>query len=543
MARERVADLSIAGRLRAQSALHVGGLGPGLDADLELARDGQGRWLIPGSSLAGALRAWMEARAPAAFCPTVRALWGHVDAAARGSGGGKGAGGAASRVAVADAPVVGTVQPVLRDGVGIDRVTGAAAPRYRYTRAVLPPGTCLDCRIRVELGPGAHEAHAQAALWGWLLAAMRDEGLAVGAGRSKGLGWLRWAEPPQIRRLAWDGPEAVVRWIQDRGAAGECVSPEALQAEAPALVPRSPTEVTVVVGWEPLAPVMVAAAYVGMAADVLPFVDVGAGGEVRFCLPGTSLKGVLRSQAERIVRTLCPQAQGPTGAGTDPGDPSGFRRQLAVPLVRGIFGTVPEAIGGTAHTEPRPGRGALRVGDCHSLDCFREDAWNELIRLPPPDGADGPWSQAARSLPGHPSLATHVGIDRWTGGAATALLYTVLEPHGVQWEPLRMCLELERLPPKEHSPALALLWLLLLDLWAGRLPLGGQRNRGMGDIRVTRIEMEGPLGAGHDRCVWKRTDEEPPRLSPDLGAMLRRAWGEWIAATRAGQGVTGRTAS
>ena len=28
-------------------------------------------------------------------------------------------------------------------------------------------------------------------------------------------------------------------------------------------------------------------------------------------------------------------------------------------------------------------------------------------------------------------------VDRWTGGAAESFLYTVLEPHGVAWEPLR----------------------------------------------------------------------------------------------------------
>jgi len=62
MAREIYGRLKLTGTLVTQGPLHVGGREGGIEADLLLARDGQGRVYIPGTGLAGALREWMETR-------------------------------------------------------------------------------------------------------------------------------------------------------------------------------------------------------------------------------------------------------------------------------------------------------------------------------------------------------------------------------------------------------------------------------------------------------------------------------------------------
>ena len=60
--------------------------------------------------------------------------------------------------------------------------------------------------------------------------------------------------------------------------------------------------------------------------------------------------------------------------------------------------------------------------------------------------------------------AMHVAIDRWTGGAADSFLYSVLEPVAVDWPEIELCVDLDRLAPKENrDAALALLLLTLKD--------------------------------------------------------------------------------
>ncbi|MDQ3886064.1 MAG: RAMP superfamily CRISPR-associated protein, partial [Actinomycetota bacterium] len=57
MAREVVAITRLTAEATTSSPLHVGGWAAAPGADAALARDGQGQLVLPGSSLAGALRA------------------------------------------------------------------------------------------------------------------------------------------------------------------------------------------------------------------------------------------------------------------------------------------------------------------------------------------------------------------------------------------------------------------------------------------------------------------------------------------------------
>jgi len=82
-----------------------------------------------------------------------------------------------------------------------------------------------------------------------------------------------------------------------------------------------------------------------------------------------------------------------------------------------------------------------------------------------------------------------VAVDRWTGGAADQMLFSAVEPFGVTWEPIQLRLHLQNLETKEA--AMALLWLLLRDLWEGNLGLGFGVNRGYGAIKVSMIELRG----------------------------------------------------
>src|SRR5205085_12076791 len=58
MARKTHSRLKIEGTLTALTPMHVGGYGDSPDTDVPLARNGEDKCYVPGTSLAGVLRAW-----------------------------------------------------------------------------------------------------------------------------------------------------------------------------------------------------------------------------------------------------------------------------------------------------------------------------------------------------------------------------------------------------------------------------------------------------------------------------------------------------
>ena len=189
-------------------------------------------------------------------------------------------------------------------------------------------------------------------------------------------------------------------------------------------------------------------------------------------LPGTSIRGALRSRCSRIARTVLYAESGPPEeksfvTADEKGNhrPIDIHEQLARDpnLVRYMFGT----------TEYR---GAIRVRDCTTR------VLNEPLTIP------------------------HNAIDRWTGGAVKgALFFEFVYPHAT-WNDIVIEVDTSRLLQNvktesgieglsldECLPFARASWCLLCialaELSAGTLPLGGRTTRGHGQIQVNRIEI------------------------------------------------------
>ena len=132
------------------------------------------------------------------------------------------------------------------------------------------------------------------------------------------------------------------------------------------------------------------------------------------------------------------------------------------------------------------------------------------------------------------TAAFHVAVDRWTGGAAESLLYTVLEPHGVAWEPIRVTLDLMRLPSEKRLPSLILLLLVVRDMAQGRVPLGFAVNRGMGAVAVDRVlfsgrDLEGDL---QSLIRLELPNGDLAGLSANARTRFQEAWNDWLKLNR-----------
>ncbi|TMR00138.1 hypothetical protein ETD83_17525 [Actinomadura soli] len=568
--------LRVRGWLRTQTPLHVGGVALDPAEALPVAVDGQDRVYVPGTSLAGVLRAWM--RGAAGADPGTDSLNDHPGTGGLndkpgtgglnndpGTGGlndmwgfedGKSDSGQASRIVVRDAVVTTTTGtdsdgipneplrsralPVLH-GVGIDRVTGAAASAFLYARTIVPPGHYLSFEVDVEttnprLDRDRARLHA-------LLTALKSEEIAVGAANGKGLGVVTlMSSPLDVHEHDFTSREGLLAFL---GGEPEQFDEAGVDAGAADLPARRET-LTVHLRWRPDSPVMVRAAGEGAAIKTLPLTseigpvtsEIGPD-TVKLTLSGSSLKGALRSHAEFIERTARgldappPQIQD-TADGTE--DPAAARRHAEAFLQQLDGLEAVRMLFGAARRQPddapsafRWGAGALTVHECVSETAIPTDVWDIVVNGAPDNGNHTERSAQPEGLPREPILpssardalppsardalppsersalppsvrdalaargldqADHVAIDRWTGGAADQLLFSVLEPHGVDWEPIRLTVDLTRLGD-HRDVALALLLLVLRDLEQRRLPLGGMVNRGFGDVTIESIEFSG----------------------------------------------------
>ena len=204
--------------------------------------------------------------------------------------------------------------------------------------------------------------------------------------------------------------------------------------------------------------------------------------EAQLLIPGTSIRGALRSRASRIARTvLAARDELSTFTSHD------LHEQIAAEpnLVRYMFGS----------TEYR---GAITVHDCLSTER------------------------------GKRIEVTHNAIDRWTGGVIDGGLFTEAVYLDTEWEPITIDIDLRQLlsnieaekgeaksKPKEaetketepddqkdsqqrehvYAPyaraAYVLLGLVLAELSAGTLPLGSRSTRGLGQVVVSTIKVRG----------------------------------------------------
>lgn len=509
MGRKIHSRIKVSGTLVALSPLHVGGAGNDSNVDLALAVNGQGEYYIPGSSLAGALRAWMARDRKE---QAIHALWGPL----RQKGDAQGH---ASFVLVEDAPIQGSITVEVREGVGIDRIWGRAAEQFKYDRAILPRGCRIPLEVVLERDAKLDESAWQACWEGFiqLLWALRDGEIRLGAAKTRGLGRVR-LENEGLLQQDLSSRTGMLQTLHGQGIPLKLAEIENLSA------PPSP-RLSIDIHWHPCGPLMVKAEREGVTADLLPLVS-GVEQGLSLVLPGSALKGSLRTQAERIVRTVCG-----LGSASNPDASPSFADQLRVPLVQALFG----ASAGTeweSNADPhpclKPGLGALSVDDCYAQMSLSPGQWAAVEAAASPDEL----RQALGCVP--LEQAFHVAVDRWTGGAADSFLFSGLEPMAIPWQPLRLFLDLDRLREHERLPGVALLLLILRDLSQDRIPLGYGTNRGMGAVAVQSVTLRGralpePLTAlANVTLVHEEMNGVLSNLEGEVLATLTREWQQWI---------------
>ena len=390
-----------------------------------------------------------------------------------------------------------------RHGVGIDRTTGAASDGALYEHEFLPRGTKFDIRITAEGRdgeqkndmerkdnkqsdgiPGPAPSDTVKKLLEFIVDVLTSGAVCLGGRTGSGQGTIQVIKP-KLRRTGKTTDAGTLTAPADvlDALIGEDEEGTPIPLELGGWTLEDPARITIdwwsptgifVAEDEKLTKQRKAAKEAenrekGINEEVhevvYPLRDPSvAWDEAQLLIPGTSIRGALRSRASRIARTfLAARGDAVPFASHD------IHEQIAAEpnLVRYMFGS----------TEYR---GALTVHDCLSTDR------GKLIEV------------------------THNAIDRWTGGVIDGGLFTEAVYLGTHWEPITIDIDLRRLlknieaekgpEDREQSKpthadyahaAYVLLGQVLAELSAGTLPLGSRSTRGLGQVVVSSIHIRG----------------------------------------------------
>ena len=416
-----------------------------------------------------------------------------------------------------------------RHGVGIDRTTGTASDGALYEHEFLPRGTRFTIRITAEGRddesmenkqsegiPGPASSESVKKLLEFIVDVLTQHKVSLGGRTGSGQGSFTVGKPDLRTLAATTGKETGTSLTE---ALNSLIGAEATGShtdlELGGWTLEEPARITID-WWSPTG--------IFVAEDeeltkqrkaqkeeenrkkgideevhevVYPLRDPSvAWDEAQLLIPGTSIRGALRSRASRIARTVLAARRE-----LEPFTSQDIHEQIAAEpnLIRYMFGSTKY-------------RGAVTVHDCLSTD------------------------------PGKCIEVTHNAIDRWTGGVIDGGLFTEAVYLGTHWEPITIDIDLRQLlnnieaekgeaksKPKKaktketeqddqresqqrehvYAPyaraAYVLLGLVLAELSAGTLPLGSRSTRGLGQVVVSTIKVEGANRKGVDLPSWNLT--------------------------------------
>lgn len=477
----------ITGTLKARTAVHVGS---GVSSDLTdalLRRDAAGRPTIPGTAIAGALRALATRLAPRLdlkkrkVCAALRGSDESCDCAVCHLFGdinpcdAEDATSEASRILAFNAHLKDDApQPLVRDGVGINRATGAAARAggVKFDLEVLPADTEFEFRLELR---DVEEDDKQ------LLAAVLSEWRAgrvwLGGNVARGLGGFELCDV-EYKTLALKSADNLLAFLKEDEPwqKAEPQSEDWVEDQVKSMkVASAPDdeELPVARRWVTITGIL-------QAQGPLLTNDATISGQTGFdhapllaqlgqwqnpVLAGSGLRGVLRAHAERIARTLatrsangkdeflqmCPAC---SPVESRPGEPLAS----CDALLRGKVSTNDE------------------VSDDHlCLACRLFGSTRRGSRLLV---EDAPYQSTETQPKPVLKMMDFLAIDRFTGGGAEGLKFDAL----ALWKPaFTLRLHLENPEPWE----LGWLALVLRDLQEGWLSVGFGAAKGFG-----RMELE-----------------------------------------------------
>ncbi len=478
--------------------------------DAPLRRSGRGEVVIPGSSLAGALRSvavklaaqfkWkdgVKSRCDRFFsgetaepCDCLACkLFGDIKPGEESTGAN------ASKLWIYDAVPELAVKTSIRDSLGMDRLSGTASAisGAKFDKEVTAMESVFELKLKCENPSDGEEQLLAASLREW------EQGRGwIGAGRSRGAGAFELVEMNcreenldeaaglMVRLRAetpWQSGEEKKGWMGSRintlhsGCDDNSIDfltiEAVLQCDGPFLTCDAAN--SALYGY-----------------DHAPLL-AGFRDENRPLLPGSSLRGVLRSQGERILRTVASQL---AAGQKEPSRWMNERNPACDPVLRASGFPLQSC-------DAKLGQNPAGIEQlCLACQFFGSSRNGSRFIV-----EDAPY---CASVPPIYKVFDFVAIDRFTGGAKDGAKFDAL----ALWKPeFRIRLHIEQ--PRRWE--MGLIYFILRDMDQGFASIGFGAAKGFGQVscRDWRWKMISP-GKREDGVVWqaeKLKDIEPLRTA------------------------------
>lgn len=495
-------------RCSTRTALHIGSNTEGRNvSDSMFRRDAAGRLILPGTSIAGAIRGHLTRIIPAmSGLSEERTICGSLD----GRDGSSAhilyhlmgdlkpdrtddthtSRSRASRLLVNDG-VLETTQTHIRDGVGIDRISGAASRqgRVKFDAETVPAGTPLSVLLELEDYDDMDSYLMGLALYEWQAGRIR-----FGGDTGRGLGAIQIERVEQVD-YDLDNPNELMAYLRREIINGHEITPLPAPARRSDLfgahrrvidphfidIPvdeQYPYDLSVQHWVEFRFELQAQGLF--LTNDATRAAEKGFDHYSLSFLPGSSLRGTIRSHAERIARTLanlnatnqadflasCPAAD-PFVTWWSPYD-SGLEA-TASRILRSESDSVDKA-------DPAPNLFDL------SERLFGTTFYGSRLLV----------DDAALKSEAVWKKLDFVAIDRFTGGAANEMKFDAY----ALWQPRFSCrLYLEAPQTWEIG------WLIqvLEDMADGVVPVGFGAAKGFGDVWLEDLQIT--LGYAHPEAL------------------------------------------
>lgn len=379
------------------------------------------RALLPGSSLAGALRDYLRSYTKE---ETLVELFGSENEEKGGQ----------SLLLISDAISTAPIKVELRDGVKIEHTTRIAADKAKYDLEVLATGTVFA--LEFELVLLSNTPNSMITLTLDALTALQRGNITFGMKKQRGLGAC------ELRNcLVWDidmtKPATVLKWLNcalESKFLTDFIQDNRYQ---PSKQPNG-ISLTATFNFEDDALLIRSAPQTGtFLPDDVHLQSRTEQDKMQPVIPGTSWAGVIRHRAVRILNTLLDRNN------IQDDDHS---------LISKLF------------------------GDVREKDKHRTEALARASRILLKD------SIIVNSST-EPLVQNRIAIDRFTGSAYDGALFSDM-PVWKNGDVTEVTLNLSIKPETQTNDAeVGLILLLLKDLWTGDLPVGGTSSIGRGRLK------------------------------------------------------------
>jgi CRISPR-associated RAMP protein (TIGR02581 family) len=485
----------ITGRLKALAGIYMGSGEQTETIDLPVFRNAENELVIPGTAISGALRAIATKIAPhlglakcralderpttdSCDCP-VCDLFGSI------LPGEDATGASASKLWIHDACLNGSAKPAIRDGTGIDRETksSARATRAKYEFEVLPKGA--EFSFQLELRGDLSEENET------ILAAVLSEWTHgrcyLGGNLARGTGNMR-LEELKAYTLDLSSPEKLITFLKADDTVNVAIEEEEwLERQVEKAKNQIKTYATDTYLYNSFARIEFTLRVTGefVINDIVSATREGfnfcpAMEEGEFLLPGSSLRGVLRSHAEKIARTLATLncAQRDEFLMRCPACNPHADKKAPLSSCNSLLREYRKK------DQITPDVDVKEEQLCLACQLFGSSYRGSRLYI-----SDGHLTNAPQL-----KIMDFLAIDRFTGGGKEGAKFNAL----ILWQPaFKVSMFLEN--PKEWE--LGWLMLVLKDMRDGLLPVGFGQNKGFGNVELKEARIK--VGVISDVFVLK----------------------------------------